>query len=159
MNRTLIYVAAFILTATALIPANSATARTDKGNFPHIDSAVQFPQTKWRIVRHTIRLHIPKKSRDLAKIILDVPVGLTVSNNIILSDSSGQEINANVSINGRQVTLAFPQPISPETKLDIDLNNVKISGVSNAWLYRVSAKFVGLDRELPLGVARFKVYR
>lgn len=158
MKKTLIYVAAFTLTATALIPGNSATARTDKGNFPHIDSTVQFPQSKWRIVRHTIRLHIPKKSSALSQIILDVPVGLTPSNNIRLSDSSGQEINANVSINGRKVTIVFPQPIAPETKLDIDLNNVKISGVSNPWRYRVSAKFVGFDRELPLGVAQFRVY-
>lgn len=158
MRLTLIYAATFTLIAAALIPANSATARTDKGNSPHVDSAVQFPQTKWRIVRHTIRLHVPQKSSAVSQVILDVPVGLTVSNNIILSDSSGQKINANVSINGRKVTLAFPQPIAPETKLDIDLNNVKVSGVSNAWLYRVSALFVGLDRELPLGVAHFKVY-
>ncbi|HEY9668888.1 MAG TPA: hypothetical protein V6C91_18910 [Coleofasciculaceae cyanobacterium] len=158
MKRILIYAAAFTLIAAALIPANSATARTDQGNSPHVDSTVQFPQTKWRIVRHTIRLHVPQKSSALSQVILDVPVGLTASNDIILSDSSGQKINANVSINGRQVTLAFPQPIASETKLDIDLNNVKISGVSNAWLYRVSALFVGLDRELPLGVAQFKVY-
>ena len=158
MRRTLIYAAVVTLTATSLIQAGFASARTDKGNSLHVDSAVQFPQTKWRIVRHTIRLHVSQESTALSQVIIDVPSGLTVSNDIILSDSSGQKINATVSVNGRQVTLAFPQPVAPGTKLDIDLNNVKISGVSNAWLYRVSAKFAGSDTKFPLGVAQIRTY-
>ncbi len=156
--RILIYTAVFSLVAAASIPANSASARTDAGNSPHIDSAVQFPPTKWRIVRHTIKLHVPPESSALTQVIIHIPAGLTASNDIRLSDQSNRQVNANVSVNGSQVTLAFPQPVAPETLIDIDMNNVKISGVSNAWLYHVSAKFAETGINVPIGVARFPIY-
>lgn len=158
MRKTLIYAAVVTLTATSLIHTGFASARTDIGNSPHVDGAVQFPQTKWRIVRHTIKLHVPQESSALSQMIIDVPAGLTASNDINLSDQSNRKIDTNVSFNGRQITLVFPQPVAPGTKLDIDLNNVKISGVSNAWLYHVSAKIAGSDINFPLGVARIRTY-
>lgn len=156
MVRTLIYAAAFSLVAAALIPANYANARA--GKFPHVDSTTEFPQSKWRIVRHTIRLHIPQESKALSQLSIDVPAGLTASNDIRVSDQSGRKINTNVSVNGRKLTLAFPQPIAPETRLNIAMNRVIISGTSNAWLYHVSAKLVGNNADSFIGVAQFRVY-
>jgi len=154
--RTLIYVVSLSLVATASVYTDYASARTER--FPHVDSTVQFPQSKWRIVRHTIRLHIPQESSALSQLSIDVPAGLTASNDISVSDQSGRKINTNVSVNGSKVTIAFPQPVAPGTRLDIDMNNVRISGVSNAWLYQVSAKIIGTDADTLLGVAQFRVY-
>ena len=153
--RTLIYAAVALILA-ASIPADNASARTE-GN-PHIDGAVQFPQNRWRIVRHTIRFHIPQGSSPLSQLNIDVPEGLRISDNIALTDKSGRKIDANISIMGNKVIVDFPQPIAPESKLKIELNNVRVRGVSNGWLYRVSAKLVGLEADVPIGIARIRVY-
>ncbi|HAZ43391.1 MAG TPA: hypothetical protein DCZ55_02625, partial [Cyanobacteria bacterium UBA11371] len=87
-----------------------------------------------------------------------VPTGLTVRNNITVTDNYGREINANVSINGNKVIIDFNQPVTPESQLEIDLNDVRKTGVSNAWLYRISAKFVGNNIHIPIGIAQLRVY-
>lgn len=159
MMKTLIYAAAFTLAAAASIPAAYANTRTEAGRFPHIDSSVQFPQTRWRIVRHTFRLHIPQESSALSQLSINVPTGLKVRNTINVSDQAGHKIDTNISVNGSKIILAFPEPVAPGSRLNIAMKNVKISGVSNAWLYPVSAKPVGFDTDIPVGVVRFKVYR
>lgn len=154
--KTLFCSAAVALVLAAPIFADYASART--GSTPHIDGAVQFPQNRSRIFRHTIRLHIPQGNSPLSQLIIDVPEGLVVSNNITLTEKSEREINANFSIIGNKVIVNFPQPVTPESKLELDLNNVRRRGTSNAWLYQISAKFVGTDREMPIGIARLRVY-
>ncbi|XWK91729.1 MAG: hypothetical protein U7127_30920 (plasmid) [Phormidium sp.] len=154
--RTLICSAAVALVLAAPFSAGNASASTV--STPHIHGAVQFPQSRLWIVRHTIRLHIPQGSSPLSQLIIDVPEGLVVSNNITLTEKSEREINANFSIMGNKVIVNFPQPVTSESKLELDLNNVRRRGTSNAWLYRISAKFVGTDRDMPIGIARIRVY-
>ncbi len=155
MMKTLIY-AAIVLAIAVPISADSASARTEPT--PHIDGSVQFPPTRARNVRHTIRLHIPQGSSPLSQLSIDVPTGLRVRKNITVTDNSGREINTNVSINDNKLIIDFNQPVSPESQLEIDLNDVRITGVSNAWLYRISAKFVGNNIHIPIGIAQIRVY-
>lgn len=154
--RTLIYSAAVALALAAPIFADYASART--GSSLHIDGAVQFPPTRQRIVRHTIRLHLPQGSSPLSQLIIDVPKGLMVSNNITITDNLERKITANFSITNNKVIVNFSQPVAPELKLELDLNNVRRRGISNAWTYQVSAKFVGADVAIPIGIARIRAY-
>ncbi len=153
--RRLIYTYAIVLALTASMPADNATARIE-GN-SHIDGAVQFPQTKWRNVRHTLRVHIPQGSRPLSHLYINVPEGLTASN-LTVRDNLGIKVDANISIKSNTVGVDFLQPVAGESTLKIDLNNVIIRGVSNGWLYRVSAKVVGLEADIPIGIAQIRVY-
>lgn len=155
MMKTLIY-AAVVLAIAVPISAEYASARTEPT--PHIDGSVQFPPTRARNVRHTIRLHIPQGSSPLSQLIIDVPTGLRVRKNITVTDNSGREINANVSINDNKLIIDFTEPVSPDSQLEIDLNDVRITGVSNAWLYRISAKIVGNNIHIPIGIAQIRVY-
>lgn len=157
MKRTVIYTAALSLLVTIALPAYPVRAGIE-GKYTHVDNIEQFPQSKATNFRNTFELHIPQGSNALSQLSIKVPPGLTVRNNISISDQSGREINANVSVNGRQIIIAFPEPIAPETQLNIDMNQVRRWGVSNAWRYRVSGKFIGSDAEQPVGVAMFKVY-
>jgi hypothetical protein len=157
MKKTVIYTAVLSLLYTAAIPAYSVSADIGR-KYLHIDDTEQFPQSKATNFRHTFELHIPQSSNALSQLRIQVPPGLTVKNNISIYDQSGQEINANVSVEGRQIIIAFPEPITSGTELDINMNQVRRSGVSNAWRYRVSAKFIGNDAEVPIGVAAFRVY-
>lgn len=155
MMKTLIYAAA-VLAIAAPISADYASARTEPT--PHIDGSVQFPTTRARNVRHTIRLHIPQGSSPVSQLIIDVPTGLRVRKNITVTDNSGRKINANVSINGNKVIMDFTEPVTPDSQLEIDLNDVRITGVSNAWLYPISAKIVGNNLHIPIGIAQIRVY-
>lgn len=155
MMKTLIYAAA-VLAIAAPISADYASARTEPT--PHIDGSVQFPTTRARNVRHTIRLHIPQGSSPVSQLIIDVPTGLRVRKNITVTDNYGREINANISINGNKVIMDFTEPVTPDSQLEIDLNDVRITGVSNAWLYPISAKIVGNNLHIPIGIAQIRVY-
>ncbi|MEG4121844.1 MULTISPECIES: DUF2808 domain-containing protein [unclassified Microcoleus] len=155
MMRTLIY-SAVVLAIAAPISADYASARTEPT--PHIDGSVQFPPTRARNVRHTIRLHIPQGSSPLSQLSIDVPTGLRVRKNITVTDNFGGKINANVSINDNKVIMDFTEPVTPDSQLEIDLNDVRITGVSNAWLYRISAKTVGNNIHIPIGIAQIRVY-
>ncbi|MFB2920647.1 DUF2808 domain-containing protein [Aerosakkonema funiforme] len=158
MARILIYAAALTLAAGLKAPAVYGNHTTAASRFPYIVSSVQFPPTKARIFRHTFRLQIPEGNSAISQLNINVPSGLTVRDNISISDQSGRNINANVSVNGSQVIVVFPQPVVPGTRLKIEMNNVRRTGVSNAWLYPVSARFVGINADIPIGVAEFHVY-
>lgn len=157
MIKILTYVTSSIAVA-ALVSAAYANPVTENGRVPHIISSVQFPQSKWRIVRHTFRLQIPQQSNPLSQLRIDVPVGLTVSSKISVSDKTGCKVDTNISVDGNKVVLTFPEPVPPGTELKIAIRDVKILGRTNAWLYKVYARLVGIDADLPIGFARFRVY-
>ena len=158
MKRTLIYAATFALATTALIYAGYATAKTNDGRVPNVDNNVQVSPSRWRLVKHTFQLHIPKKNKALSQLIIDVPSTVVVSNDIEILNENGQKININISTTGRKITIAFPEPVISNTKLNINLNKVKQSIQGSDSLYHFSAKVLGSDVEIPVGVARFPTF-
>jgi len=155
--KVLIYLTTLSLLAATCVPAVYADSVTDVIGLPHIGSTTQFPQGKWGPFRHTFQLQIPQNSSALSQLNIDVPAGLTVEKNINISDGSGRKIPANTSVNDNKITIVFPQAISPGNTITIDLNKVNRIGTSNAWLYRISAKLVGIDTEMPIGIAQFRL--
>jgi hypothetical protein len=90
-----------------------------------------------------------------------VPDNVTISNSIQDIDvvnEKGQKINTNVSVNGKTILLAFTEPVAPNTKLKIDLNKIKRRNLGNGSSYSFSAREVGIDAEIPIGVAWFRFY-
>ncbi|MGI8499557.1 MAG: DUF2808 domain-containing protein [Hassallia sp.] len=160
MKKTLIYSAALVVT-TLLLSSNYASARNNNGSVTHIDGNVQFPHSRWQIVRHTFRIHVPKNSKALTELIINIPDNITLSNdikNIDVVDEKEQRINTNVSVNGRTILLAFSEAVAPNTKFYIDLKNVKKPTISRNSIYHLSVKIVGSDAEIPIGVAQFHTY-
>ncbi len=160
MKKTLIYSAALAIT-TLLLSSNYAIAKNNNSNVTHIDGNVQFPLTRWQIVRHTFRIHIPKNSKALTELIINIPDNVSVSNdinNIDVADEKEHKINTNVSINGRKILLAFPEAVAPNTKFYIYLKNVKRPTISRNSIYHLSIKMVGSNAEIPIGVAEFHTY-
>ncbi|MCC5620849.1 DUF2808 domain-containing protein [Nostoc sp. CHAB 5715] len=160
MKKVLVYVAISTLAAALLIPANYASANEEDGNVPHVDGNYQFPQTRWMPVRHTLRVHVPKNSKSVSQLKIEVPSTVKWSNNtndVVINENNDREINTNVSVNGKTILLAFAEPIVPNTKLKIDIKNVKQPFLGNGPVYRLSANLVGINAEIPIGVARFRV--
>ncbi|MBD2772327.1 DUF2808 domain-containing protein [Iningainema tapete] len=160
MKKILIYTALVIATAI-LIPTNYASANLDDSTAIHIDGNVQFPPNRWRTVRHSFRVHIPKNGKAVNQLIIKVPSSVTVSNNIKnidVEDENEQKISTNASVEGKTVRLVFPEPVAPNSILHIDLNNVQRRNFGNGHVYRFSATVVGSKAEIPVGVAWFRMY-
>ncbi len=116
----MMYAVALALATAALIPVNYANASADDSQDPHIDGNAQFPPTRWHVVRHTFRVHIPKNSKDISQLSIQVPTNVTLSNDvddINVEDKNGQRIKTNVSVNDKTILLAFTEPVTPNTQL------------------------------------------
>ncbi len=162
MKKLLIlYSATLFFSSVALLSPSNASANTDDGKIPHVDRNVQFPPTRWQIVRHTIWLHVPKNSKPLTELSINVPRTITISNDIKyikVTDEKIQEINANISVNNRNIHIVFAEPITSNTKLIIEINNVQKQFFTNSYTYQLFAKVVGINAEIPIGVAQFHPY-
>jgi hypothetical protein len=162
MKKSLIYTAIAVLTGTFLIPIGYVSAKDNNGTVPHIDGNSQFPTNKSRLVRHTFRLHIPKNSQPVSQLSIEVPDTVTWwdnnINDIAVADENGKKINAVVSRNAKSILIAFAEPLAPNTKLEIDLNNLKQPFLGNGPVYILKAKLVGNNTEIFVGTARFRIY-
>lgn len=159
MEKTLIYPAAFALViTTGLYFPSYAIAQTDNGRDANVNNDLQFPTERWRIVKHTFRLHIPKNINALSQLIIDTPPAISVSNDIKVLEQNGQKVDINVSSNGRRIIIYFPEKVISNTKLNISFNKVKQPTLGPASVYRFSAKLVGSDAEIPVAVAQFRTF-
>jgi hypothetical protein len=161
MKRSLIYAVVLILSSTTIIAPSYASAGTDNGRVPHIDGNAQFPPTRWGIFRHTFHLHVPRNSKALSQILIKVPDNVTVNSdvrNIDVVDENEHKIRYNVSVNGKTILLDFPEPVVANTKFEIDFNKIKRQNFGNGSVYSFWAKEVGIDAEIPIGIAWFRFY-
>lgn len=161
MKTSLIYAALLTLSSTAIIAPSYASYSIHESAVPHIYGNTQFPRTRWGNFTHTFRLHVPQNSKAVSQLTIKVPDSVTVSNNasnITVADENGQKINANTSVNSKTIVLAFTQPIAANTKFNIELKNIKRHSLAGKSVYTFSAKEVGIDAEIPLGVASVTLY-
>ncbi|MBP5973018.1 DUF2808 domain-containing protein [Brasilonema sp. CT11] len=161
MKKLLLYLATFSLATVVSIPTQYVSAKQNDDSITHIDGNVQFPPTRWRLVRHTFRVHIPKNSKPVSQLSISVPPTVSWSNNlkdINVADDNNQKINTQISVSGKTILLTFPEPVAPNTKLEIDIKNVKQPTLGNGPVYSFSEKVVGSDVEIPIGVAWFRMY-
>lgn len=161
MKKTLVYTAiSFILTIASSIYAGYTSNTTNKNN-SRVDNAennLQSPTTRWQIVKHVFQLHIPRNITALSQLIIDTPSTVAVSNDIDVLAPNGQKINTNVSVDGRRIIIDFPEKVIFNTKILIGLNKVKQPTAGPDPVYSLSAKVVGSDSEIPVGVARFSKF-
>lgn len=156
MKKVLIYTA-FTLASAALIYPDYANANTDNSRIPHVNKDVQLTLKRWQLVRHTFRFHLPQSSKLLSQIIIVIPSTVAVSNDIDVLKQNDRKITVNISTNSKNnIILAFPEPVAPDTKFNIHLNKVKQPIFGPTSVYQFSAKFVGSDAEIPIGVAQFR---
>ncbi|GJD20013.1 unknown protein [Rivularia sp. IAM M-261] len=160
MKKVLIYTAVGAIAATFFIPVSYVSAKDNNGTLPHIDGNSQFPETRRSNVRHTFRVHIPKNSPSVSQLNIEVPNTLTWSNNtndIVIANENGKKINASISTNGKSILIAFVEPVASNTKLEIDIKNVKQPFRGNGPVYSIKAILAGSTTEMSIGTARFRV--
>jgi hypothetical protein len=135
-----------------------AFAKTDDNQSSTIENQFQIFKNSWRLVKHSFQLHIPKSDKPLSQVIIETPSTVAVSNDIEVIDTTGQRVNVSISANGKQIILDFPNKVIQNTKLLVNLNRVRQPTSGAASVYKLSAKVVGSDTEIPMGVATFNTF-
>ncbi|MEH2047625.1 hypothetical protein [Nostoc sp.] len=154
MKKTLIYTGTvFALATTAFISFSHASAKET-----NIENNLQYPTNSWRLVKHTFRLNILQKNNALSQLIIETPSTVAVSDDIDVFDPNGQKINTNISVNGKQIIIDFPEKVISNTKLLVSFNQVQQPVTGPASVYHFSVKVVGSEIEIPVGIAQFPTF-
>ena len=142
----------------SIAPAAWATGVRGDSKFTHFVESAAYPDNaRAPLATHEIELHVV--GRALSQLSIDLPEGINVKNGIEITDKSGKKIDATASINGKKATVAFTQPVPPETILLISLKGITNSDFQGrTWLYRVYTQKVGMPAEIPLGPAYITTY-
>lgn len=158
--KRLLFAATLTLALTSLTPAaradespreySKATQLVHSGAHPN---SVRTPNAT-----HHFMLSVAGNA--LSQLLIDLPKGISVRRGIEVTDQSGKKVDETVSINDRKATIAFAQPVSPGTRLSVEMNGIRTSDyLGRTWLYRVYGKDVGMTIEIPLGTARIQTYK
>lgn len=158
MKKLLICAAAFFLAIVASISADHTNAKTNNSKVANVENNLQSPNKRWRLVKHTFQLHIPRNNNALSQLIIDTPPTVAVSNDIDVLAQNGQKFNINVSTIGRRIVIDFSKKDISNTTLLVELNKVKQPTLGPDSVYNLSAKVVGSDTEIPVGIARFRTF-
>jgi hypothetical protein len=138
MKKILLFIATWSLVTTALSISNYANADGNSRS-PHIDSKLEFPNTKWAKVRQTIQIHVPKTSSALTKLWIDIPQQFEFQTAKIEITDGERPISALISRQDRWLQINFSQPLAPDTKLRIDFNGVNRNMLAQQPVYYVYA--------------------
>ena len=158
MKKLLFCAAVSSLAIIASISADYTNAKTDNNRVANVENDLQSPTNRWRLVKHTFRLHIPRNINGLSQLIIDTPPTVAVSNDIDILAQNSQKININVSTIGRRIVIDFSEKDISNTTLMVELNKVKQPTLGPDSVYNLSAKVVGSDTEIPVGIARFRTF-
>lgn len=116
-----------------------------------------------KVTSATYHIGVQVGSASLSEIRLIIPQnapGKIQIGQIVVSDAAGQAITTNPSFDGKEVKIAFAQPVVAGTTLEIDLNGVRTSDLlSRIWQFPIYGKSVGMNQEIRLGTVRIQTYR
>jgi hypothetical protein len=155
--KKLISTVAFTLIATSLPATAWATGKSDYPGATHLfNSAAITSNARIQNANHRFKVHVQKTP--ISELSIYLPEEVSLSKDIEVTDGTGRKIDAQTSIDSGKATIAFAQPVSPDTVLKVNLRGVKTPGFDQNWLYRVYSKPVGLTAEIPLGTAEVRTY-
>jgi hypothetical protein len=167
MKKLPLLIACGLGLAGSLMSVSSALAKNDAGNNVHIDQNRQFPETRWASADHYIRIHVPRNSRAMIELRLQITENLKFDiGQVEVFDLQGKTIPAVITemvstqndAPSRSINLAFGSPVASGTQFDIRIKNVKKALISRPSTYFVSAKLAGNNQTQFIGEAYFHSY-
>lgn len=149
---------AVLFTSTIL----SASAQASPLQASGIIHSAAYPN-RVKVTSATYHVGIQVAGSPLSGIRITVPenkVGKFRIGQIAIVNGTGQPIAEKHSFNGREVTIAFAQPVIAGTTIEINLNSVRTSDLlGRTWLFPIYGRSIGLNQEIPLGTARIQTYQ
>lgn len=102
---------------------------------------------------HYLRIHV--QGQPISALTIELPEAMTIKDGVKVTDETGAELKPKVTLDPEKATLAFAQPIAPDTTLSIKLKDVhRERFIIRTLMYRINVLKAGMDREVSLGVAR-----
>jgi Protein of unknown function (DUF2808) len=154
MKRQLLYAAAMIIGFAVLAPVAKASSLVHSTAYPN--------RVKVANATYHVGLRIEENSLSQLLILVpdDAPGKIWFSNRIEVTDRAGHLINTTSSFDSKRVTIAFTQPVSSGTTLEIDLKGVRTSDLlGRTWLFPIEGIGVNSNQTIQLGTARIQTYK
>ncbi len=158
--KRLISLAAVTLSILALVPAAGADELPGGIKVTHLGGSGARPDRAYVLsATHYFEVHVDGKS--LAQLSVVLPQGINVRNGIVVTDQSGQKLDATSSVNNRKVIVDFAQPVSAGTNLLVSIEDVKspFPRRRRILLYPIYVRSLGMAEQVPLGLARIHLRR
>ncbi len=138
MNKILLFIATWSLVTIAFNSGNYTSAHETTATSPHVDSQLEFPNTRWATVRQTVQIHVPQGGQALTQLLIDIPESFDFQTSKVEVTDRDRIVSTLISRQGQRLQIDFDRPISSNTKLKIDLNGVQrnmLMGSSTYYLY------------------------
>lgn len=103
-------------------------------------------------VRYSFKLHVTGYT--MSELNLIAPEGMRLSQSIDIRDAKGQIVPTTIELQGQVAKISFAQPVALNSKLSIDLNQVKTMGNDRIWELETTAKLGNLNADIPLQTIR-----
>lgn len=143
-----------LFTGLAITLAQTSFAPFVEARSPH--SAAHQNSARVQGATHHFEYLVQKNA--LSELLIQIPEHLKISRGIDIQDQTGKTLNAKVSIDGKQALIAFDQPVPPNTTVSVRMRGILTPGYARTWQYKLYGKFVGINQEIPLGLARIQTY-
>jgi hypothetical protein len=154
----------YATTLTAILTSTSLATASQASNFgaSRITHSAAYPN-RVKVTSATYRVGIQVGSDSLSELRLivpeDAPGNLRIGR-ITIANAAGQSINANSSFDGKEITIAFVQPVTAGTLLEIGINGVRTSDLlGRTWLFPIYGRNAGTNQLISLGTARIQTYK
>lgn len=158
MIKPIIYTAAVGLFFTASMTSVQAAGVLKDAKVPHLTTTAAIPSNP-RVPFAKYRFGIHVSGYSLSQLTVNIPEQIQVSENITVTDQSGQRIESSTTFEGNKAIVTFTQPVVPDTNLKVTLNGVRTSTFSNqVWLFPIAWRGVEMTADIPLGMARIATY-
>ena len=155
--KKLIYAATFTLAIASSFPALAGGILRD-AKAPHLVHSGAHPNNA-RMSQSTHHFDVHVQGRDLEQLFVDVPKGVNVRNRITIADQSSNKVDATISRNDNRIAIAFTQPVPKGTTLSVSMKGVSANSLQGRnWLYPVYSRSVGINADVPIGMARIQTY-
>ena len=163
--KTLIYATALTLAipfgivslqASSAAPAYAGGVLLD-AKAPHLVHSNAHPNNA-RVQNATHHFQVHVHGSELSQLSVDVPEGIRLSDRIVVTDESGNKVDAKTSIDNKRVTITFAQPIPSGTTLSVSMKGVSSRFLSRGrlWLYPIYGRSVGMTEDVRIGLARIQ---
>ncbi len=149
--KKLIYTAALILASVAFVPAAKADGRFSQAGVNHLNSAVA-NTTNAHVLSTTYRFEVHVLRPSLSDLSIDLPNQISASR-VEVYDQTGRKLDTTTSIVDKKVAIAFSQPVTSGTVL-----NVKLLNVSSRWGQGAIWLFPSSSEGRPIEIARIHTY-
>ncbi len=154
MTKNLIYAAALIALTSLPQVANADISTRNLRSTQIVHSGAHLTQSHFPGATHHFKVFVEGSA--LLELAIDLPEDISINRGIAVTNQLGQKIPATVSINSHKATIIFSQPVPIDTIVSIEMNGVTTPGFSRIWLYPIYGKMVGINAEIPLGLARIQ---